>query len=51
MRIYISGKYCDELNAKRSVFDHGLLYGDCVFEGILEMEAKIAGYVAINRAV
>jgi branched-chain amino acid aminotransferase len=34
MKIYIDGKYFDEKNAKISVFDHGLLYGDGVFEGI-----------------
>jgi branched-chain amino acid aminotransferase len=34
MKIYIDGKYYDERNAKISVFDHGLLYGDGIFEGI-----------------
>ena len=34
MKIYIDGKYLDERNAKVSVFDHGLLYGDGIFEGI-----------------
>jgi branched-chain amino acid aminotransferase len=34
MKVYIDGKYCDEKDAKVSVFDHGLLYGDGVFEGI-----------------
>jgi branched-chain amino acid aminotransferase len=34
MRIYINGKFYDKENAKVSVFDHGLLYGDGVFEGI-----------------
>jgi len=34
MKIYIDGKYLDERTAKISVFDHGLLYGDGVFEGI-----------------
>ena len=34
MKVYISGKWVDEENAKISVFDHGLLYGDGVFEGI-----------------
>src|SRR2546422_10007354 len=32
--IWIDGKYCDEANAKISVFDHGLLYGDGVSGGI-----------------
>ena len=33
-RIYIDGKFYPEADAKVSVFDHGLLYGDGVFEGI-----------------
>src|SRR3954470_10519005 len=33
-RIYIDGKFFREQDAKVSVFDHGLLYGDGVFEGI-----------------
>jgi branched-chain amino acid aminotransferase len=34
MKIYIDGKFYSKENAKISVFDHGLLYGDGVFEGI-----------------
>jgi len=34
MKIYIDGQFYDKENAKISVFDHGLLYGDGVFEGI-----------------
>ncbi len=34
MKIYLDGKYVDQADAKVSVFDHGLLYGDGVFEGI-----------------
>ena len=34
LQIYIDGKLCDKADAKISVFDHGLLYGDGVFEGI-----------------
>ena len=34
MKIYLDGKLRDEADAKISVFDHGLLYGDGVFEGI-----------------
>ncbi len=34
LKIYIDGDFFDEANAKVSVFDHGLLYGDGVFEGI-----------------
>jgi branched-chain amino acid aminotransferase len=34
MKIYLDGKFVDEADAKVSVFDHGLLYGDGIFEGI-----------------
>ena len=34
MKIFIDGKYYDERTATVSVFDHGLLYGDGIFEGI-----------------
>ena len=34
MKIYIDGAFYAEGEAKVSVFDHGLLYGDGVFEGI-----------------
>ncbi len=33
-KVYISGKLYEKSDAKISVFDHGLLYGDGVFEGI-----------------
>jgi branched-chain amino acid aminotransferase len=33
-KVYISGKFYDKEDAKVSVYDHGLLYGDGVFEGI-----------------
>ena len=34
LKIYIDGKFLPEADAKVSVFDHGLLYGDGIFEGI-----------------
>lgn len=34
MKVYLDGQFLDEADAKVSVFDHGLLYGDGVFEGI-----------------
>ncbi len=34
LKIWLDGKLVDEADAKISVFDHGLLYGDGVFEGI-----------------
>jgi branched-chain amino acid aminotransferase len=41
MKIYLDGKYCDEKSAKISVFDHGLLYGDGVFEGIRAYNGRV----------
>ncbi len=32
--IYLDGQWLDKASAKISVFDHGLLYGDGVFEGM-----------------
>lgn len=34
MQVYMNGDFVDAADAKVSVFDHGLLYGDGVFEGI-----------------
>ncbi len=34
LAVYIDGKFCPKSEAKVSVYDHGLLYGDGVFEGI-----------------
>ena len=34
LQIYIDGAYYPKSQAKISVYDHGLLYGDGVFEGI-----------------
>ncbi len=34
MQIYLDGEFVSKENAKVSVFDHGLLYGDGIFEGI-----------------
>ena len=34
MKVYINGKFYEKQDAKISVFDHGFLYGDGVFEGI-----------------
>lgn len=41
MKIYIDGQYYDENNAKISVFDHGLLYGDGIFEGIRAYNGRV----------
>ena len=41
MQIYLDGRFVDSAEAKISVFDHGLLYGDGVFEGIRIYEGNI----------
>lgn len=41
MKIYIDGKYYNEKTAKVSVFDHGLLYGDGIFEGIRAYNGRV----------
>lgn len=41
MKIYIDGKFYDEHTAKISVFDHGLLYGDGIFEGIRAYHGRV----------
>jgi len=41
MTIYINGEYFERTDAKISVFDHGLLYGDGVFEGIRIYHGKV----------
>ena len=34
MKVYLNGKFVERASATVSIFDHGLLYGDGVFEGI-----------------
>jgi branched-chain amino acid aminotransferase len=41
MKIWINGKLVAEKDAKISVFDHGLLYGDGVFEGIRAYNGRV----------
>ena len=41
MKIFIDGNYLDERDAKISVFDHGLLYGDGIFEGIRAYNGRV----------
>jgi branched-chain amino acid aminotransferase len=41
MKVYIDGQFYDEKNAKISVFDHGLLYGDGIFEGIRAYHGRV----------
>ncbi|HUU10312.1 MAG TPA: branched-chain-amino-acid transaminase [Phycisphaerae bacterium] len=40
-KVYVNGQLHDRADAKISVFDHGLLYGDGVFEGIRSYEGKV----------
>ena len=39
--IWLDGQWCDRATAMVSVYDHGLLYGDGVFEGIRVYGGKI----------
>jgi branched-chain amino acid aminotransferase len=41
MNVYVDGEYYGEKTAKVSVFDHGLLYGDGVFEGIRAYNGRV----------
>jgi branched-chain amino acid aminotransferase len=41
LKIWLDGKLVDEADAKISVFDHGLLYGDGVFEGIRVYDGRV----------
>jgi branched-chain amino acid aminotransferase len=41
LKIWLDGKLVDREDAKISVFDHGLLYGDGVFEGIRVYGSRI----------
>jgi branched-chain amino acid aminotransferase len=40
-RVYINGKLFDQSEAKVSVYDHGLLYGDGIFEGLRIYAGKV----------
>ena len=40
-RVYINGQFFDKADAKISVYDHGLLYGDGIFEGIRVYAGKV----------
>ncbi len=41
LKIYLNGELVDKEDAKISVYDHGLLYGDGVFEGIRSYGGKV----------
>ncbi len=41
LSVYVNGKFVPQSEAKVSVFDHGLLYGDGVFEGIRAYNGRV----------
>ncbi len=41
LKVYINGRLYDKADAKVSVYDHGLLYGDGVFEGMRSYGGKV----------
>ena len=41
MKVWLNGKLVDRKNAKLSVYDHGTLYGDGVFEGLRIYNGKV----------
>ena len=43
MIVYLNGEFVSEEQAKVSVFDHGFLYGDGIFEGIRAYDGRIFG--------
>lgn len=50
LKIFLNGEFVEKENAKVSVFDHGLLYGDGVFEGIRSYNRRVFRMVEhINR--
>jgi branched-chain amino acid aminotransferase len=58
MKIYIDGRLYSREDARISVFDHGLLYGDGVFEGlriyarrVFRLDAHLARLAASARAI
>jgi branched-chain amino acid aminotransferase len=58
LKVWIDGKFYDQADAKISVYDHGLLYGDGVFEGIrvyhgrvFEAQAHLDRLYASARAI
>ncbi|MCJ7693620.1 MAG: branched-chain-amino-acid transaminase [Sedimentisphaerales bacterium] len=49
LKIWLGDKLVDEAEAKISVFDHGLLYGDGVFEGLRVYNGRIFEFEAHIR--
>jgi len=58
LKVWLDGKLVDEADAQVSVFDHGLLYGDGVFEGIrvyngriFELEAHVSRFFESAKVI
>jgi len=58
LKIWLNGELVDQADAKISVFDHGVLYGDGVFEGIrvyggkvFELQAHLRRLYASAKAI
>lgn len=41
LKVFIGGKLYDKADAKISVYDHGLLYGDGIFEGLRAYSGRV----------
>ncbi len=41
LKVYINGKFVDKEQACVSVFDHGFLFGDGIFEGMRSYGGKV----------
>jgi branched-chain amino acid aminotransferase len=41
LKVYINGRFYDQHDARISVYDHGLLYGDGVFEGMRAYNGRV----------
>ncbi len=41
LKVYLDGQFVEKTDAKVNVFDHGLLYGDGVFEGIRSYNGRV----------
>ena len=48
LKIYIDGNFYEQSEAKISVFDHGLLYGDGVFEGAYSYGSRFGEAAGTN---
>ena len=41
LKVYINGQFVDKEKASISVFDHGLLFGDGIFEGMRSYDSRV----------